>query len=65
MEFQKIVNLLDITFDDKNLFKKGSKFMIDTKKNSSINEEIRIKTPLLRSDSRDLIILSVKHNSIV
>ena len=65
MEFQKIVNSLDITFDDKNLFKKESKFMIDKKKNCSINEEIRIKTPMLRSDSRDLIILSVKHNSIV
>ena len=65
MEFQKIINSLDITSDNKDLFKKRSKFMINKKKNYSINEEIKIKKPTLRSDSRDLIILSIKHNSIV
>ena len=65
MEFQKIVNSLNITFDNKDLLKKGSKFMINKKKNYSINEEIRIKKPMLRSDSRDLIIFSIKLNSIV
>ena len=65
MEFQKIINLLNITSDDNDFLKKGSKFMNNKKKNSSINEEIKIKTPMLRSDSRDLIILSIKHNSIV
>ena len=39
--------------------------MIDKKKNYSVNEEIKINTPMLRSDSRDLIVLSIKHNSIV
>ena len=65
MGFQKIVDSLDITSDDKDLLKKGSKFMINKKKNYSINKEIRIKKAMLRSDSRDLIILSIKHNSIV
>ena len=65
MGFQKIVDSLDITSDDKDLFKKGSKFMINKKKNYSINKEIRIKKAMLKSDSRDLIILSIKHNSIV
>ena len=65
MEFQKIINLLDVTSDDHDFLKKGSKFMNNKKKNSSINEEIKIKTPMFRSDSRDLIILSIKHNSIV
>ena len=65
MEFQKIINLLDVTSDDQDFLKKGSKFMNNKKKNSSINEEIKIKTPMFRSDSRDLIILSIKHNSIV
>ena len=65
MEFQKIVNSLDITSDDKDLLKKGLKFMINRKKNYSINEEIRIKTPMLRSQSHDLILLSLKHNTIV
>ena len=54
MEFQKIVNLFDTTFDDKDLpkfvTKNGLKFMITQKKNYSVNLEIRIKTPKLRSD---------------
>ena len=65
MEFQKIINLLDTTSDDKDLLKKGSKFMIDMKKNYSISKNIKINTPMLRSDSRDLIVLSIKHNTIV
>ena len=54
MEFQKIVDLLDRTSDDKDLArfatKNGLKYMINQKKNYSINKEIRIKTPMLRSD---------------
>ena len=57
MEFQKIVNS-----DDKELLKNESKFMINNKKSYSINKEIRIKTPMLRSD---LIVLSIKDNSII
>ena len=53
MEFQKIVNSLDITSDDKDLLKKGLKFMINREKNYSTNKEIRIKTPMLRSQSHD------------
>ena len=65
MEFQKLINSIDITSDDKDLLKKESKFMIDKKKNYSINKEIRVKSPMLRSDLRELIVLSIKHNSIV
>ena len=60
MEFQKTINS-----DNKDLLRKGSKFMINKKKNYSINEEIKINTPMLRSDLRDLIVLSIKHNTIV
>ena len=65
MEFQKIINLLDTTFDDKDLLKNESKFMINQKKYYSINREIKIKTPMLRLDLHDLIVLRIKHNSIV
>ena len=65
MEFQKLINSIDITSDDKDLLKKGSKLMIDKEKNYSINKEIRIKSPMLKSDLRELIVLSIKHNSIV
>ena len=54
MELQKNINS-----DNKDLFKKGSKFMINKKKNYSIKKEIKINTPMLRSD------LSIKHNTIV
>ena len=55
MEFQKIVNLLATTSDDKDLSrfvtKNGSKFIIKQEKNNyNVNKEIRIKTPMLRSD---------------
>ena len=65
MEFQKLINSIDITSDDKDLLKKGSKLMIDKEKNYSVNKEIRIKSPMLKSDLRELIVLSIKHNSIV
>ena len=35
------------------LLKNRSRFMISQKKNYSINKEIRIKTPMLRSELRD------------
>ena len=57
MEFQKNINS-----DNKDLLKKGSKFMINKKKNYSNNKEIQINTPMLRSD---LIVLIIKDNSIV
>ena len=57
MEFQKIVNLLDITSDDKDLPKYVTKKWIEvynqSEKNSNPNKEIRIKTPMLRSDLCD------------
>ena len=57
MEFQKTVNSLDITSDDKDLLKNRSKFMINKKKNYSNNEEIKIERPI--------IVLSIKHSTIV
>ena len=57
MEFPKNRNS-----DNKDLLKKGSKYMINKKKNYNINKEIKINTPMLRSD---LIVLRLKHNSIV
>ena len=57
MEFQKIVNLLDITSDNKDLPKYVSKKWIEvydqSKKNYNPNKEIRIKTSMLRSDLCD------------
>ena len=55
MEFQKIINLLGTTSDDKDLSrfvtKNGSKFIIKQEKNNyNVNKEIIIKTPMLRSD---------------
>ena len=48
MEFQKVINLLDTTFDDKDLPRLVTKKWIEThdqsEKNYSINKEIRIKT---------------------
>ena len=55
MEFQKNIN------SNNKFIKKGSKLMINKKKNYCINKDIKINTPMLRSD---LIILSIKHNSI-
>ena len=57
MEFQKIVNFLDITFDDKDLprfvTKKWIKVYDQSEKNYNPNKEIRIKTSMLRSDLCD------------
>ena len=57
MEFQKIINLLDTTSDDKDLPRFVTKKWIEvydqSEKNYSVNKEIRIKTPMLRSDLCD------------
>ena len=57
MEFQKLVNLLDTTSDDKDLPKFVTKKWIEvydqSEKNYNVNKEIRIKTPMLRSDLCD------------
>ena len=53
MEFQKTINSLDITSDNKDLLKNRSKFMINKKK----NKEIKIERPI--------IVLSIKHNTIL
>ena len=56
MEFQKIVNLLDKTSDDKDLPKFSTKKWIEvyqSEKNYNVNKEIRIKTPMLRLDLCD------------
>ena len=54
MEFQKIINLLDITSDDKDLPRYVTKKWIEvydqSEKNYNVNKEIKIKTPMLRSD---------------
>ena len=53
MEFQKIVNFLDIISDDKNFPKFVTKKQIEvydqSEKKYSPNKEIRIKTSMLRS----------------
>ena len=57
MEFQKIINLLDITSDDKDLPRYVTKKWIEvydqSEKKYNVNKEIRIKTPMLRSDLCD------------
>ena len=57
MEFQKIVNFLDTTSDDKDLPRVVTKKWIEvydgSKKNHNPNKEIRIKTSVLRSDLCD------------
>ena len=57
MEFQKIINLLDITSDDKDLPRYVTKKWIEvydqSEKSYNPNKEIRIKTPILRSDFCD------------
>ena len=54
MEFQKIVNFLDTTFDNKDLpkffTKKWVKVFDQSQGNYDVNKEIRIKTSMLRSD---------------
>ena len=57
MEFQKIINLLDITSDNKGLPKYVTKKCIEvydqSEKSYNVNKEIRIKAPMLRSDLCD------------
>ena len=59
MEFQKIVNLLDMTSVDKDLPRFVTKKWIDVydqwerNYNNDVNNEIRIKTPMLRWDLWD------------
>ena len=57
MELQKIINLLDTTSNDKDLprfvTKKWTEVYDQLEKNYNVNKDIRIKTPMLRSDSRD------------
>ena len=57
MEFQKIVNFLDTTFDDKDLPRFVTKKCIEvydqSGRNYNVNKEVRIKTSMLRSDLCD------------
>ena len=57
MEFQKIVNLLDVSSGNKDLPRFVTKKWIEvydqSEKNYNPNKEIRIKTPMLRSDLCD------------
>ena len=57
MEFQKIVNFLDTTFDDKDLPRFATEKKIEvydqSEKSYSVNKEFRIKTSMLRSDLCD------------
>ena len=57
MEFQKNVNLFDTTFDDKNLSRFVTEKWIEvfdqSEKNYIANKEIKVKTPMLRSDLCD------------
>ena len=57
MEFQKIVNFLDTTFDNKDLPKFVTKKWIEvydqSQGNYDVNKEIRTKTSMLRSDLCD------------
>ena len=54
MQFQKTVNFLDITSDNKDLTKFVTKKWIEvydqSEGNYNVNKEIRIKTSILRSD---------------
>ena len=53
MEYQKVVNFLDTTSDNKDLLKFVTKKLIEvydqSQKNYNVNKEIRIKTSMLRS----------------
>ena len=59
MEFQKIVNLLDTTSDDKDLPRFVTKKWIEvhdqSERNYSVNKNITIKAPMLRSDLCNLV----------
>ena len=57
MEFQNIVNFLDTTSDNKDLptfvTKKWIEVYDQSQENYDFNKEIRVKTPMLRSDLCD------------
>ena len=57
MEFQKIINLLDITSDYKDLPRYVTKKWIEvcdqSEKDYNVNKEIRFKTSMLRTDLCD------------
>ena len=57
MRFQKIVNFLDTTSDNKDLSRYVTKKWVEVydqlEKNYNVNKEIRIKTPMLGSDLCD------------
>ena len=57
MEFQKVVNFLDTTSDDKDfprfVTKKWIEVSDQSEGNCSVSKEIRIKTSMLRSDLCD------------
>ena len=57
MEFQKIVNILDTTSDNKDLPKSVPKKWVEvydqSQGNYDVNKEVRIKTSMLRSDLCD------------
>ena len=59
MEFQKIINLLDITSNDKDLrryvTKKWMEVYDQPEKNYNVKKEIRIKTLMIISDLCDFI----------
>ena len=71
MEFQQILNLLDMTSDDKDLPRFVTKKWIEvydqSEGNYNVNKEIRIKTSMLRSDLCDFndAYIVVKGNIIV
>ena len=71
MEFEKIANFLDTTFDDKDLPKFVTKKWIEvydqSEGNYNVNKEIRIKTSMLRSDLYDFngVYILVKRTIIV
>ena len=71
MEFQKIINFLDTTSDDKDLPKLFTKKWIEvydqSEKKYNPKKEIRIKTTMLRSDLCDFSVayIAVKGNIAV
>ena len=71
MEFQKIVNFLDTTSDNKNLSRYVTKKWIEdydqSQGNYNVDKEIRIKTSMLRSDLCDFsdAYIAVKGDIIV
>ena len=57
MEFQKTINSLEKTSDNKDLLKNRQKSMTNKKKNCGNNKEIKIKGPMIP--------FSINHGTIV